>query len=53
MKKYHYINDDGKECYDFCDSCERKIKQKDLGNGAYGCEFCGGTNSINNYVVEK
>jgi len=45
--KYIYEDDDtGNAIYDFCTSCNRPVKQKDVGNGCYGCEFCKSTNHI-------
>lgn len=34
------------EEYDYCDNCERKIEQIDLGDGSFGCPHCLSDNDI-------
>lgn len=54
MKKNHYINDNnGKEYYDYCENCQRKVEQVDLGDGSYGCEFCRSDGNITIHEVKK
>ena len=54
--KYKYIYEDdetGNALYDYCTGCERPVKQEDLGEGSYGCEFCKSSNSIEIREVEE
>ena len=49
MKKYHYLNEDNKEVFDFCDRCDRKINQKEI-DGKFVCPYCGCNDNI---VIEE
>lgn len=52
--KYLYEDDEtGNALYDFCTACNKPVKQKDLGNGSYGCEYCKSANSIEIREVKK
>ena len=44
-KKYIYrLN--GQDQYDYCNSCEKPVKQTHLGDGSFGCEHCKSANHI-------
>ena len=47
--KYKYLYEDdetGEAFFDFCSSCNKVVKQEDLGDGSYGCEYCKSGNHI-------
>jgi len=52
-EKYIYEDDEGKQTYDFCESCNRPVLQEDLGDGIYGCEFCKSANQISINQINK
>lgn len=51
-KEYVYEDDYGKKTFDFCESCEKPIRQIDLGNSIYGCEYCKSANQITIHHTE-
>ena len=53
QQKYVYTNEDGEKVYDYCESCNRPVKQEDLGDGSFGCEFCKSGNQISIMKYEE
>lgn len=52
MNKEYIYELNGQLQYDYCGGCERPVKQIDLGDGVFGCEYCKSPNSIEVIDVE-
>lgn len=40
LNQFIYKDNDVRRCIDFCNNCDSIIKQIDLGDDSYGCEYC-------------
>ena len=48
-----YQHDEFGLVYDYCNDCSQPVIQIDLGQGSFGCEYCGSENISNCIKVEK